>query len=229
MLAFCAHLNEASRGTKRWMRILGFPKWIITILHRMLTFSFYIRKFIVMSLFILIWATYEIYKCNTEDSYHTFSFAFAIFLVLFYWIYTAFIFWLALFAYKPDSNNPSRLDEFFAGLKPKKSARIHTVAILIRRIVYIVLFIVLVRSLDQAIIYTILFAQLGFVIYIIVLRPYEEIIVNIIEILGEVFYFAFLFWLVFLYKQKWLEFPKYLFLHVDNFYQYLDYGLDHVK
>ena len=185
-----------------WITLRKALKWIASNLYKVLTFSFYIRNFIEMALLIIICSIYEIRKSNTENGYHIFSFIFAIIAELLYWVFIVYSIWFAVSLWKSDENNPSKFEEFFVGFRPNILSRLYISVTLIRRIIYVALLITLVSRAEITIICIIAFAQFCFTIYLICLRPFTEIVANIISILGEIFYFVFLFCLIFFYKES---------------------------
>ena len=199
-------LNKISRmpeqrRCKSFWKVL---KWGITNLYKILTFGFYIRNLLQMELFIMLYTIYEISILNTEDANHITSLIFAILMVLFYIVFIIFTLWIVFSSYKIDENNHNKLGEFLVGLKPYKKTRFHIGVVLIRRVIYATLFICLVSPVTNSIIYIFVPLQFCFILYIAVLRPYNKTKANIIEILNEIYMFAFLLWLaIFSKKEDW--------------------------
>ena len=108
-----------------WKFLWKVPKLLANTLFRILTFGFYIRSFIEMSMFIMIYTIYEALIFNTEDILHIISLAFAISMILFYIILIAIILLLIFSSYKIDESSHNKLEEFFIGLKSFKKTRIH--------------------------------------------------------------------------------------------------------
>ena len=99
-----------------------------------------------MSMFIMIYTIYEALIFNTEDILHIISLAFAISMILFYIILIAIILLLIFSSYKIDESSHNKLEEFFIGLKSFKKTRIHIVAMIIRRGVYVSCLVALVSN-----------------------------------------------------------------------------------
>jgi hypothetical protein len=189
-------IDENRRGA-RFIRIL---KWVFTKAHRIMSFGFYIRNCFLMCQFILICSVYEIFTNNGNGKYHVVSLVFAYLMVFLYVAFTSFTFYLALSPYSANEDGHSMLGEFFWGIKQVKRARLYMAIFLIRRALHILFFVGLTSISDQAVIGIITILQTGFVIYICVIRPFEEMIVNIIEILNEAVLLFLIFLLNMLYK-----------------------------
>ena len=168
-------------------------KWTLLKLYRFMTFGFYIRNAFLMCEFVLICTIYEIFKNNGYGSYRVVSLAFAYCVVLLYAAFTVFVFYLAVSSNNSNHQSHSKLIEFFWGFKESKFYRLYMVAFIIKRALY-VLFLVGLTSLSSKVVVGIITAlQFCYLSYIIIVRPFEEIVVNVIEVINEAILFVLIF------------------------------------
>ena len=168
-------------------------KWTLWKLYRIMTFGFYIRNAFLMCEFILICTIYEIFKNNGYGSYRVISLIFAYLVVLLYVAFTIFVCYLAVSSNNEEHQSHSMLNEFFWGLKRNKIYRLYMAAFIIRRAFYTLFFVGLTSLSSEAVVGIITGFQFYYLIYIIVIRPFEEVVVNAIEILNEATLFLLIF------------------------------------
>ena len=160
-------------------------KWVLLKLNRIMTFGFYIRNAFLMCEFIMICSIYEIFQNNGNGAYHVVSLIFAYFMVLLYVAFTILVFYLSVSSYNAKNQGNSKLIELFWGLKDSKIYRLYMVSFIIRRAVY-TLFFVGLTSLSSKVVFGIITAfQFFYLSYILIIRPFKEIVVNAIEVLNE--------------------------------------------
>ena len=147
--------------------------------------------------FILISSTSEIYKFNLSSNARIISFviAFCIFSASMMLIGVSF----ALIYYHAEQSNTENSDikiekfgEFYLDLKKQKKFKISCGFLLLRRFVFIILLITLVSKSSITARSILTWVQIIYLIFVIYLRPFEEIKLNIIEIINEI-YFTCLF------------------------------------
>ena len=111
-------------------------------------------------------------------------------------------FWLAMVNFRKKEKDHHKLGEFWEGIKEKRSAKLYTMWVMIRRILLIIiaLFVptIFLRILLMTIIQFIYFVNLVFQ------RPFQSFKNNFGEILSEILY-LFYFWFLFPYnsENKW--------------------------
>ena len=97
----------------------------------------------------------------------------------------------------PKANNKhNKFGELYAGLRNTTWARVYLTFQLMRRILFVVLLITLAQVSSSAITWTISSLQIIYLIMLLILRPFEGLNDNIIEIINEVFFSYFLCWLL---------------------------------
>ena len=206
------HILEISEN-KRWSILIKILKWFLTKIYDILNFRFYIRNFFLICQFILISAFYEISTFKNESAYRIISLIFAWFMLLFYTAYVGFIFYLIFSQYQASEQNHNKLEEIFRGIKDFRKSRLYPVVSIIRKAVYNFFLLALKTVSSRIVIGIISSLQLGFVVYYIIIRPYKEIVINIIEISNEIFFLLLVFILNFLYQSDhWNSFNTGLFL-----------------
>ena len=182
--------------------------WIINFFQRILakilnfmTLGFYIRNILEIFQFILISATYELYKANVSSIERIFSFLIAIFMIIVLLILSIFTFYLSLSSYKINERKHNKLGEFFSGLKQQKKFKIYNPILLLRRGFFVIFLITLVSINSKIMICITSFVQLIYTIYLCFLRPLDEVKWNIIEIVNEVFFLLLFSSLAFLNEE----------------------------
>ena len=135
-----------------WSCLMNVAKVILNKIYTTMTFGFYIRNALQMSLFVLIFAVYELYKFNTDGIFWLVSIAFSILLL---WLYLMFVFatlYLLTTSYKTDENRHNMFGEFFSGIKQSKQARFYVVVFLIRKATFVVLLLTLTSMSSKIVI-----------------------------------------------------------------------------
>jgi hypothetical protein len=118
-----------------------------------------------------------------------------------------------------DDENHNKLGEFSAGLKKDKSARLYSVMLITRRILFVTWLIVF-NHFDKMLILSIMAViQIGYLTTLLLIRPFEQKMTNVIEILNE-FFFSFLFGILFFVNSEvaWTDFRSsfYLWIMITN-------------
>ena len=180
----------------RWAKLFNGIKLIVNKAFTTLTFGYYIRTVIETYQFMLISSISEINNHNTNSAEHTSSLVFA-FLVLIVWIAClGWSFFLVFVSSPKVGNEHNKMGEFFTGLKHGIWSRFYTFIFLTRRLIFIALLITLSQKSSLVITWVVSFLQLAYLIVISVIRPFEQIKDNLIEIINEVFFLYFICWLI---------------------------------
>ena len=179
----------------KWAKPFKALKWLTQKVFTILTFGYYIRTVIESYQFLLVSSVSEINSFNVKSSSHISSLVVA-FLILIVWIVFAVIAFVLASASNPKSNNEhNKLGELYAGLKNTVWARFYLALQLLRRIIFVSLLITLAPISSIAIVWAISCLQIVYLIVLIILRPFEELKDNLIEIINEVFFNYFACWL----------------------------------
>ena len=168
---------------------------------KILTFTYYIRSILEFNQFAIICSIYEIKIWNISGSLRITSLVFAIFVLLACLLLVLMISYLALSSYKILEGKHNKLEKFFRGVKSQNKYKFFVVAALIRRLLYIVLWITTASLSSRILIAVLTLCQIAYLIYILVLRPFNEFKTNIIEIQNESYFLLILTPLIFLNEE----------------------------
>ena len=163
----------------------------------MMTMGYYIRALLEMNQFILIISMFEISQLNGSSSLRILSLIFAFLMIIMWIIVIGVSMILALSSYQVEESKHYKLGEFLSGLKMQKRFKIYTSIILIRRIFYVFLLVVLISAPSKATIGILVFFQLIFTVYRAIFKSFEELKVDVIEIMNEAYYLILLSLLIF--------------------------------
>jgi hypothetical protein len=160
---------------------------VINVILKMMTFSFYIRFFLILSQYISLVSLAEIFNMNFDDWPHIISWFVALGVAVSLMAFFGFGVWLW---YKKATNSEkyfeTKFDEFFRGLKKGKLYSSYILVLMLRRF-FITIWLVWFEFASFEVTIGILIAyqgcQTGFLIFV---RPYETFIDNIVEICIEV-------------------------------------------
>ena len=184
-LHFLLPLILEIKNDGRWGSFGRALKWTFRKLDSIMKFGFYIRSCYLMCQFILICSIYEIFKASTNDSNHRGSYVFSLVMLLFYWAFTGLTILLALLMKENEKHKLYKFREFFWGIKDLKRFKSYMVVFPIRRAIY-AFFLVGLSSISSQSAFAIITAlQFFFVVYVVILRPFKELLVNVIEIMNE--------------------------------------------
>ena len=180
----------------RWLKRIA--KWVITRLFTLLTFGWYIRYALEMNQYSLISSIYETKRFCISDSMRIKSLTFAVFTLWFCVGMILLILIMALSSYEAAKGVHSKLGEIFYGIKMQKKFKLYVPVLLARRALFVTL-LILLTSVESWILISILSAvQFWYMVYIMIIRPFENIKENIIEILNEVVFFFLIISLIYL-------------------------------
>jgi hypothetical protein len=114
-----------------------------------------------------------------------------------------------------DEKNHNKLGEFSTGLKKDKSARVYSVILMTRRILFVTWLIVF-NHFDKMLILSIMAViQIGYLTTLLLIRPFEEKMNSVIEIMNE-FIFSFLLSVLFFVNSEaaWTGFRSSIYIWV---------------
>ena len=157
-----------------------------------------------ISQFILVSSFFEIYLLNTTNIHWLSSFLVAIFMILCFILLTGIIIYLIFTNYKLEKDTLNKLGEFFWDIQENKISRFSVILLLFRRFVFVILLATLQAIPSRALIGMMIFIQLFYFLYIAFVRPYKEIINNMIDILNETYFTLFLIiFILFNFESEW--------------------------
>ena len=176
----------------------------------------YLRIILQSNQFMLIWSAYEINLFGTKSTSRTISYIVAV-IVLIFWIKLTLLSLLKAFHARVPSNqlHISIFKELFSGVKETKAAKYLTSMLMIRRAVF-VCFLIFWSSLSINFkIGTLDFLQCLWIIYIIIVRPFENLRDTVIWIVNDI-QFLILWSSLFKYNESkdWNQTIKYVFTGV---------------
>ena len=161
--------------------------------YNFLSFSYYIRAIIESFLILILSVVSEIYRLQVNDASSILSFIFWIIVLIILLLFTIFSLWLLLKKNQDDESN--KYNEFFNGMKKKFCWRLFITIWMLRRLIFVLLFIILTPKSPILTIQILSFIQLAYFIILLIIRPYTEIKDNLVEIINEVFLWVYIFWL----------------------------------
>ena len=158
------------------------------------TLNVYIRTGIESFQFFLISSWIELHQSDTSNGIRTASFIFAI--ALFAFTYWYIILSIIVVRFKFDPKVHSVVDEFFVGIKHTKISKLYTSIQLLRKFFLIItlMFLSFTGYFIVVVVWGII--QLIFLVYIIIVRPFDSKRDMIIEIINEIFFFFILCWMI---------------------------------
>ena len=204
---------------ERWSWLSKLIKWIVEKIFNFMTFSFYIRNTLELSQFILVSSTNEIYQIKTSNPFQIASYIFSILMIALYLMIITSTVYLALSSYKLEKEKHNYLGELFTDLKNSKKSKLYVAILLLRRLAYVTLLITLVSTPSRVLVSIITFIQILYAVYIVYWRPYEEVKINIIEIVNEAYFSVLLLILAFVNcESDWssIKTSAYMWLLVSN-------------
>ena len=188
--------TEVSEGRWKWVKRISIK--FVNKLFIILTFGWYIRYIFEINQYVLISWINEVYNFTTSDPKRIASLLFSIFV---FWMCLCLIICVSLLSissYEVIKNKHNKVGEIFSGVKMMKKSKLFISILLTRRTIFII-FLITFQSIQSWILVTILgVLQIWYLIYIIILRPFEVKKNNIIEIVNEVFFSILLNSLIFL-------------------------------
>ena len=196
--------NRLTSGKCSWLTKV--TKWILNKSYRFLTLGYFIRNFLEMSQYLLICSIYEIYTFNNSESLRIVSLSFAFLVLILCISINIFIFYLSFSSYIVNKDKHNILEEFLDGIKMDRKFKMYSAMHLLRKIIYIAFLIALVWISSRILIGILTVFQIGYLIYVAVLRPFTELKLNVIEIMNEIYFLILLSSLIYLNtEQQWIS------------------------
>ena len=186
----------------KWKGCVKVVKWLVAQTYEVINFRFYIRNWLILCQFILISSFYDIATFTSGGDFRILSLLFAILLILFYISVIGAIIYLIFSKREANAQIIEDLKELFSGVKELKRQKLHLAVFFIRRMIYVFFFVGLKNISSKAIIGIITHFQFYYIVYIVINRPYKEVIANIIEIGNEIFFFVIIGVLNILYQEE---------------------------
>jgi hypothetical protein len=114
-----------------------------------------------------------------------------------------------------DEKSHNKLGEFSTGLKENKLARVYSVMLMTRRILFVAWLIVFNYFNKMIIISIMAVIQTCYLITLLFIRPFEEKMTSVIEIMNELF-FSFLLGTLFFVNSEaaWTDFRSILYVWI---------------
>ena len=192
--------TEAPEG--RWKFVKRISIKFVNKMFVILTFSWHIRYIFETNQYVLISWINEMYSFKIFDLKRVISLLFSILVLWMCFCLIIFVSWLSLSSYEVIKNNHNKVGEIFNGVKMMKRSKLYVSILLIRRAIFVILLITL-QSIQSWILVSMLgILHIWYLIYIIILRPFEEKRNNIIEIVNEIFFSILLNSLIFLNSES---------------------------
>ena len=194
--------------------LLKWSKYITNKLFIFFTFGYYIRTLLEVNQYMLISSINEINEFNVSSRTRTISLIFA-FLSLVFWlsiIGTAI--YLLFSSYIKSENDHNKIGEFLLGLKDKEG-KLYSLLLLVRRFTFVAILIVFASKSPIMVIAVLWWLQLIYLIYLIILRPFDETKSNIIEIMNELYFTGLLGCLIrYNTEARWNHFSTTLYISI---------------
>ena len=179
-----------------WKCILKITHWVLNKLMVLFTFALYIRIILKTNQYVLISWISEIYHFNLTGMKRLLSFVIA-FISLFAWI--AMIVAVILFAFILDEDrnqeSPDKRSKFaqlFNGVSPNKKSRLYVALLQLRRAIFVTLLITVEPVSSIFVISILVGLQVIYLFLLMIIRPFELVKCNIIEILNEMYFLTIL-------------------------------------
>ena len=151
-----------------------------------LTYGYYIRMILETYQQLLVTSINEINQFNISSKLRIISLSIAI-LVWFLWLsLLVLLFWLSISKYELIEDKHNKLGELFEGLKKGKH-KLYSLVLLLRRLLFVALLLVFGTRSSAGVIGALCGVQLFYVVFLVVLRPFWNTKVNVVEITNEVY------------------------------------------
>ena len=181
---------------------IRFMNFLIEKTFIMMTFGYYIRNALEISQFILISSINEIYQFKTSETLRLASFIYAILMIIWYIFILGISNYLIFSLYKLNEEGHNKLGELFIWLQDNKKSRFYLTMLLLRRLIFVSLLITLSSIQSKQLIGILMFLQLVYIAYVLIVRPYKEAKSNLIEIINEIYFSLFLVTLMIFNKEN---------------------------
>ena len=175
----------------KWSCILNITKIVVNKIFLIMTFGYYIRSILEVNQYILISSINEISNFNTSSIFRIISIASAFIFLILCILLIGVVAYLSLSSYEKFENEHNKIGEFFQGVKNGKF-KIYSLTLLIRRFAFVTFLIIFSSKSSTYTLGSLWGLQVIYLVFLIILRPFEETKCNLIDILNEI-YFTFLF------------------------------------
>ena len=190
-------LSQKYISNENSYKCVKITKYVINRAFTIMTFGYYIRAVLEMSQYLLISSIFEIHEFNVSQTLRRISLIFA-FLVLTLCLSLILISVLfVLLTHVSSQQMQTKLGELFIGLKMQKKCRFYTAWLLTRRTTYVALLVAISFVSFRTLLIFLSIFQMCYALFICILRPYEEVKDNMIEIMNEIFFIFLLSFLIF--------------------------------
>ena len=191
--------------SERYRNIKDTLNYIFDHMIVFMTFGFYIRLAMEMYQFVMISSINEISHFNSKEDKRIISFVIAILVLILWILFIGVIVWHTFF-HKEVENTRNKFAQLFEGFKKQKKYKFYVVIQFIRRLVFVVLLIIVIPKSLYWRISLLLCFQIIYLLVLALLRPFIEIMVNLIEIISEISLFILLAPLLYYNSQeKWTD------------------------
>ena len=163
-----------------------------------MTFGYFIKNVFELCQFILITSMNEIYEHNIKSFERWFSFVFFIIMIIFFVIFLGFVKFLTLSSYRKLKKKHNMLGEIFFWCQELQKLKMYVFVLLVRRLTYAILLISFVSTSSNLLLILMKDIHVAYIVYRVVLRPYEVTRGNIIDIQKEIYFVILLLAFIFL-------------------------------
>jgi hypothetical protein len=151
-----------------------------------MTFSFYIRFFLILFLYMALVSTAEFVAMNFDDSAHSLSWFIAFGMIIFLFAFFLFSVWLWYKkATDPEKYAETKFDEFFRGLKKSKVHSAYILALTLRKILFSFWIVIFEFAPIGVYVGMITGYQVLHLSGVVIVRPYLNTIDNLVEMVIE--------------------------------------------
>lgn len=205
---------------KKWIDFNNTKKWslnfVLIKIVDLFTFIIYVRVFLEAYQILLITSLSELVRADFTGIVSVASFVSSL-VILAFWLTLCFFSFYMFFSTQKsfDSDIYYKLGEFLAGIKNNKYCRLYSFISLIRRTL-MVSWLIIFNYLESFILsYGLLGIQIIYFCIIIILRPFDRVENNLIEIINEIILMIMIsFLVIFNMESEWTSLPTNSFLYI---------------
>ena len=183
-------------NVKIWLKISEFMKILIWKVILFMTYGVYIRIILETNQYILISSINEINQSDVASTLKIISFIFSIIIIIFWIFLIGITIFLTFSSYSKDEIRHNKIGELFLDIKNGRY-KIYIPILLIRRFTFVSILVIFATTYSLIVNALLWFLQLAYLIYMIVLRPFETSKSNIIEIMNEIYFIFLLGWILY--------------------------------
>ena len=202
----------------KWGKVIKLLKTIVNKVFDILTFGFYVRLLLEINQFFLVSGMNEVFFLDASEDLRIVSFTFAVLVLLAWFIFIVLVTYFSLAMDTSSESGHNKFSEFFSGLRLNKRNRLFISILITRRSLLVVLLFALSSIPSRALIGVLVAFDVPYVIYLVILRPYNETKYNIIEIMNEFIFLLLLSaLLVFNTESDWTKTSAYIYMQILSF------------